>query len=88
MTARRVRKVNTAGIINTIPGTGAGGYLGDSGPAGSAMLSSPGIAANAWATIQGSNLTSVTDTWDNFIVDGKLPTTVDGVTVTVGGQPA
>jgi uncharacterized protein (TIGR03437 family) len=133
--SNRIREVNTAGIINTIAGTGAGGYSGDGGPPGSAMLSNPGdvavdsagnlyvadslnsrvrkitgvaqpaagiaissavngasfqpgIAANAWATIQGSNLASVTDTWDNFIVDGKLPTTVDGVTVTVGGQPA
>lgn len=47
-----------------------------------------GIVPGSWATIQGSNLSSVTDTWDNFIVNGKLPTTVDGVSVTVGGAPA
>jgi uncharacterized protein (TIGR03437 family) len=47
-----------------------------------------GIVPGSWATIQGSNLSPVTDSWDNFIVDGKLPTTVDGVSVNVGGAPA
>ena len=48
----------------------------------------PGIVPGSWATIQGFKLSAVTDTWANFIVNGKLPTTVDGVSVTVGGQPA
>jgi uncharacterized protein (TIGR03437 family) len=48
----------------------------------------PPIVVGSWATIQGSNLSSKTDTWNNFIVNGKLPTTVDGVSVTVGGQSA
>ena len=48
----------------------------------------PGIVPGSWATIQGTNLSSVTDTWDNFIVNGKLPTMVDDVSVTVGGQSA
>jgi uncharacterized protein (TIGR03437 family) len=48
----------------------------------------PGIVPGSWATIQGANLSAVTDTWDNFIVNGKLPTTVDGVSVTIGGQAA
>ncbi len=48
----------------------------------------PGISPNAWASIEGTNLTTFTDTWDNFIVDGQLPTMVDDVTVTVGGQSA
>ena len=30
----------------------------------------------------------MTDTWDNSIVNGKLPTLVDNVGVTIGGQPA
>jgi uncharacterized protein (TIGR03437 family) len=42
----------------------------------------------SWATIQGVNLSAVIDTWDNFIVNGRLPTTVDGVSVNVGGQAA
>lgn len=48
----------------------------------------PGIIPGSWATIQGGNLSAVTDTWDNFIVNGNLPTKVDGVGVSVGGQPA
>jgi uncharacterized protein (TIGR03437 family) len=47
-----------------------------------------GITANAWFTIKGSLLSSVTDTWDKSIVNGALPTKVDGVSVTVGGKPA
>ncbi|MGP0070526.1 MAG: SBBP repeat-containing protein [Bryobacteraceae bacterium] len=46
----------------------------------------PGIVPGSWATIQGSNLSSKTDEWT--VVDGKLPTTVDDVSVTVGGQNA
>jgi uncharacterized protein (TIGR03437 family) len=48
----------------------------------------PGAAANSWVTIIGSNLASATDTWANAIVDGKLPTSLDGVSVTIGGRPA
>jgi uncharacterized protein (TIGR03437 family) len=48
----------------------------------------PGIVPGSWITIKGSHLSSVTDTWDKFIANGKLPTTVDGVSVTVGGQNA
>ena len=48
----------------------------------------PGIVPGSWATITGSNLSSVTDTWDNFIVNGQLPAMVDNVSLTVGGQPA
>jgi uncharacterized protein (TIGR03437 family) len=47
-----------------------------------------GIVPGSWITIKGSHLSSVTDTWDKFIANGKLPTTVDGVSVKVGGQDA
>ncbi len=49
-----------------------------------------GIVAGSWVTIQGTNFTpaNFTDTWDKAIVDGKLPTTLDGVSVSVGGQAA
>jgi uncharacterized protein (TIGR03437 family) len=47
-----------------------------------------GISANSWITINGTNLSSKTDTWNNAIVNGALPTKLDGVSVTVGGQPA
>jgi uncharacterized protein (TIGR03437 family) len=48
----------------------------------------PGIVPNSWATIKGSNLAAVTDTWDKSIVNGKLPATLDGVTVSIGSKPA
>jgi uncharacterized protein (TIGR03437 family) len=47
-----------------------------------------GIAANGWGTIQGAYLSTVSDTWDKFIVGGKLPTSLDNVTVMIGGQLA
>jgi trimeric autotransporter adhesin len=37
----RIRKVDTAGIINTVAGNGANGYSGDGGAATSAALGSP-----------------------------------------------
>lgn len=48
----------------------------------------PGIVPNSWATIQGSGLTTNIDTWDGSVIGGKFPTMLDGVTVTIGGQPA
>jgi uncharacterized protein (TIGR03437 family) len=47
-----------------------------------------GIVPGSWITITGSNLASTTDTWANAIVNGKLPTTLDNVSVSVGGQQA
>jgi uncharacterized protein (TIGR03437 family) len=48
----------------------------------------PGAVANAYLTIKGGLLSSVTDNWDHTVVNGVLPTTLDGVSVKVGGQPA
>ncbi len=47
-----------------------------------------GLAPNSWITIKGLNLASSTETWSGQIVDGKLPTTLGGVSVTVDGKPA
>jgi sugar lactone lactonase YvrE len=45
---QRIRRVNTAGVISTIAGTGEVGFSGDGGPAGSARLSTPsGVSLNA-----------------------------------------
>ncbi|MBI3785976.1 MAG: cytochrome P460 family protein [Deltaproteobacteria bacterium] len=41
ITANVIRYVNATGIINTVAGTGAGGYSGDGGPATAAQLSAP-----------------------------------------------
>ena len=40
-TGQRVRRVDTAGIISTVAGTGSGGYSGDGMQATSSLLSSP-----------------------------------------------
>jgi sugar lactone lactonase YvrE len=41
----RIRKVNAAGIITTVAGTGTSGYTGDGGPAADAEVSDPGSLA-------------------------------------------
>src|SRR4029078_3442072 len=48
----------------------------------------PPIVPNSWVTIFGTNLASKTDNWNNSIVNGKLPTSVDGVSVTMNGKAA
>jgi len=48
----------------------------------------PGVTANSWVTIQGTNLAGQTDDWSNSIVNGALPTVLDGVSVSMGGQAA
>jgi len=48
-----------------------------------------GFPVNAYLTIKGTNLAAVaSDVWDQAIVNGLLPTSLDGVSVTVGGQAA
>jgi uncharacterized protein (TIGR03437 family) len=48
----------------------------------------PGIPSGSWMTIEGTNLSSKTDSWNNAIVSGALPTKLDDVQVMVGDQPA
>jgi uncharacterized protein (TIGR03437 family) len=48
----------------------------------------PPIVPNSWVTIFGTNLASKTDNWNNSIVNGKLPASVDGVSVTMNGKAA
>ena len=48
----------------------------------------PGVTANTLATIQGTNLASVTDNWNAALAGGQLPTSLDGVTVLFSGKPA
>lgn len=137
--SNRVREVNTAGIINTIAGTGTGGYSGDGGPATSAELSSPGdvavdsggnlyiadffnnrvrevigiaqsskpaistggvvsasafgeftsISPGSWIEIYGSNLAADTRGWAGSDFSGvNAPVSLDGTSVTIGGQSA
>ncbi len=78
----RVRKV-TLGAS----GTGPLPSFDTSGVVNGASFQA-GVSAGSWATIRGSNLAPQTDTWEKAIVNGRLPTTLDGVSVSVGGQPA
>jgi len=48
----------------------------------------PGIVSNSWVTIKGVNLSSTTGDWSSSIVNGALPTSLDGVSVTMAGKPA
>jgi uncharacterized protein (TIGR03437 family) len=47
-----------------------------------------GVPANSWVTIKGTNLAAQTDDWSHSIVNGALPTSLDGVSVSMGGKPA
>lgn len=48
----------------------------------------PGGVTNSWVTILGTNLSPTTDSWSNSIVNGALPISLDGVSVSMGGKPA
>jgi hypothetical protein len=51
----------------------------------------PGIEAGSWVTIKGANLANTFPgrNWrDDEVVNGNLPTSLDGVSVTIDGKPA
>ena len=49
----------------------------------------PGFASATWISIFGSNLATVTDTWNaSEFVNGALPAALDGVSVIINGIPA
>jgi len=50
----------------------------------------PGISAGSWATVLGANLSYTTRSWSagDFVNGTGLPTSLDGVFVTVDGNPA
>ena len=83
-------------ILQTLQSTLNGDFVGATPWPGSTFAISvvsaaslePGLASAGWITIFGTNLAPVTDDWTNSIINGQLPTSLDGVTVTVGGQPA
>ncbi len=58
----RVRKVNLAGIINTIGGTGVSGFSGDGGPARAAQIKNPN---HCFADPSGNVF--FTDIWNNRV---------------------
>ena len=49
----------------------------------------PGASETAWVSVFGTNLAPDTRSWRiDEIVNGALPTNLDGVSVSIGGQPA
>ena len=75
-----IRKVDTAGLITTIAGTGIQGFYGDNGPATSAQLDSPqGLALDA------SNHLYIADTHNHRIRKLDLTT---GLITTIAGATA
>lgn len=50
--------------------------------------SASGVVPGSYASIYGRNFTTLTGTWSDAIVAGALPTELNGVSVTVGGQAA
>lgn len=77
---------NASGTVTFLGNPTAGQPTITSVVNGASLL--PDIAPNSWVTILGSTLASTTDTWNNSIINGALPTSLDGVTVTIGGQSA
>lgn len=73
----RVRKINAAGIITTIAGTGVAGYNGDNIPATSAMLHGP----NNVAVDKAGNV-FISEGWGRI----RKITTVSGIITTVAGN--
>jgi uncharacterized protein (TIGR03437 family) len=78
-----VRKVSAGSTSTTppVPSITANGVV-------NAASLAAGITVNSWITILGANLSLDTNDWSNAVVNGKLPTSLDGVSVSVGGLPA
>jgi uncharacterized protein (TIGR03437 family) len=79
--AQDVHDVLIVPLASPLPVIGASGVV-------SGASFQPGIVPNSWVTIQGTNLASQSGDWSNAIVNGKLPTTLNGVSVSMGGKPA
>ena len=77
---QRIRKVSVA-AATAAPSIAANGVV-------NAASFQPVIAANTWASISGSSFTPLTDIWNSVGLNSGLPTSLDEVTVTVGGQAA
>jgi hypothetical protein len=75
-----VRKVGATGVAPSAkPSISSQGVLN-----GGSFIS--GISPNSWVTIQGTNLSATTEVWT--VAGGVLPTSLDGVSVTIDGMPA
>lgn len=90
MAARNTRdsKVYTA-TADLTPSSGAGPTLRSTNAVVNAAGFQPRIAPGAWISIFGESLAGVSRIWTTVeIVDGKLPRSLEGVSVTVNGKDA
>jgi streptogramin lyase len=79
----RVRRIDTAGVITTIAGTGTAGYSGDGGPARAAQLDDPrGLALDAAGNLYISNAEAVPRPSIRRVDAAGVITTI------AGGRPA
>jgi uncharacterized protein (TIGR03437 family) len=73
-------------ITLVVQGTQPAGSIASVASAGSFQ---PGFASATWLSIFGTNLSGRTYTWQaGDFVNGTLPTSLDGVSVTINGLPA
>jgi uncharacterized protein (TIGR03437 family) len=82
--ANRVRVLKPCGAVCTAPAPAVASVL-------NAASFQPGIEAGSWVMIQGANLANTNPgrTWTaSEVVNGNLPTSLDGVSVTIDGRPA
>jgi uncharacterized protein (TIGR03437 family) len=70
-------------VVNPIPVIG--GVISATGIPGSVQNN---IESGSWVAIYGTNLADSTMDWTGKIVNGILPTTLGGVSVTIGGKAA
>ncbi len=71
-----------AGPGGSLPAISAGGVLH-----GASFR--PGITSGTWVSILGTNLSNMSRSWQaSDFVDGRLPTSLDGVRVNINGRPA
>ena len=84
VTAANLVLVTSIAVLGPAPAITENGVISASGFGGFAWA-----AAGSYIDIHGSNLAGATRRWsaDDFI-DGRAPTTLEGVTVTVDGKPA
>ena len=79
LAGNRVRKINAAGIINTVAGNGTAGYAGDGGPATTANIAQPdGIALDNYGNLYFGE-------WANSVVRKVQPSGIISTIAGVGG---
>ena len=79
--------IESLAIVPPAPAAPPGPSISANGVINAASFQA-GIVPNSWVTILGKGLAPRTDDWTNAIVNGRLPTSLDGVSVSIGGRAA